>query len=116
MKVDFVIERQNGFDGTVTLEFPNEVKAYGHVATAGVDRVSAVITYVGRKPVKMGPVKVTARAKMGGRMVRRNVVPCDEYEQAFAWKHLVPSKSFIMRATPGRFPAKGKRSAPPRKQ
>ena len=106
LKVDFVIVRKEGFAGTVTLEFPKDVKARGHVATAGVDRVSAVITYVGRKPVELCSVKVAARAKIGGRMVRRNVVPCDEYEQAFAWKHLVPAKSFVMRATPGRFPPK----------
>lgn len=111
LKVDFVIVRREGFAGAVTLEFPKDVKARGHVATAGVDRVSAMITYVGRKPVELCSVKIAARAKIGGRMVRRNVVPCDEYEQAFAWKHLVPSKSFVMRATPGRPPPKVKRPA-----
>ena len=37
-----------------------------------------------------------ATAKIDGRTVRVPVVPCDEYEQAFAWKHLVPAETFLM--------------------
>jgi hypothetical protein len=111
LKVDFVIVRKDGFDGTVTLEFPKDVKARGHIATAGVDRVSAMITYVGKRRMELQAVKIVARAKINGWMMRRDVVPCNEYEQAFAWKHLVPSKSFIMRATPARFTPKARRPA-----
>ena len=111
LKVDFAVVRKEGFTGSVTLEFPKDVKARGNVATSGVDRISVMLTYVGRKPLEMRKVKVSARGKVDGRIVRREVVPCDEYEQAFAWRHLVPAESFLMRATPGRFPQKQNRKS-----
>lgn len=114
LKMDFVIVRKEGFDGAVTIEFPDGVKAQNHVATSGVDRVTAVLSYKGKKPVELCPVKISARAMIDGRMVRRNVVPCNEYEQAFAWKHLVPAKSFIMSALTRSFRARGGR--PPHAQ
>ena len=115
LKVDFAVVRKEGFTGSVTLEFPKDVKARGNVATSGVDRVSVMLTYVGRKPLEMRKVKVSARGKIGGKMVRRDVVPCDEYEQAFAWRHLVSAESFLMRATPGEVPQKHNRK-PQRKR
>ena len=106
LKVDFAVVRKEGFTGSVTLEFPKDVKARGNVATSGVDRISVMLTYTGRTPLDMRQVRVSARGKIGGKMVRRDVVPCDEYEQAFAWRHLVPAESFLMRATPGKDPRK----------
>jgi hypothetical protein len=108
LKVDFVIVRQDGFDGKVTLEFPKDVKTYNNVATSGVDRISTTARYVGRKTLEIQPISVLARGKVNGKTVSRKVVPCDEYEQAFAWRHLVPAESFIMRATPGKLPPKKK--------
>ena len=46
------------------------------------------------------PVEVFATAKIGDGVVRVPVVPCDEYEQAFAWKHLVPAETFLL-TSPG---------------
>ena len=94
--------------GTVVLEFPNDVRARGNVATSGVDRISVMLTYVGRKPLELQKVKILARGRIAGEIVRREVVPCDEYEQAFAWLHLVPAESFLMRATPGKYSQKVK--------
>ena len=111
LKVDFAIVRKEGFTGTVVLEFPKDVRARGNVATSGVDRISVMLTYVGRKPLELQTVKITARGKIGGKVVRKGVVPCDEYEQAFAWLHLVPAESFLMRATPGKFPQKQNRKS-----
>jgi hypothetical protein len=115
LKVDFAIVRKEGFAGSVTLEFPKDVKAKGNVATSGVERITAELTYVGRKPVEFCKVGVSARGKINGRMERRKVVPCDEYEQAFAWKHLVPARYFLMRATPRRTPPQKKAVPRPKK-
>ena len=102
LKVDFRIVRKGGFDGKVALEFPEGIKAVVPcVATSGVDRVTAKLIYHGDVPLKMKPVKLTARAKIGDAVVRVPVVPCDEYEQAFAWRHLLPSWSFFANA-PGK--------------
>lgn len=100
LKVGFAIERREGFDGDVTLEFSNGIIARNNVATSGVDRITALLTYGSSRYLAPQPVKVYARAVIGGRTVRREVVPCDEYEQAFAWRHLVPAESFILRAVP----------------
>ena len=121
LKVDFAIVRKEGFDGSVTLEFPKDVRARGNVATSGVERITVELTYVGRSPVELRDVKVSARGRIDGAMVRRDAVPCDEYEQAFAWKHFVPAESFVMRATPGNPPPRGKgrktgRPAPRKRQ
>ena len=111
LKVEFCIVRKDGFDGDVALEFPDGVQAVAPcVATAGVERVVAKLVYKGRQAVEMRPVRLTAKATIGGAVVRVPVVPCDEYEQAFAWKHLVPAPSFFMNA-----PAAPKGSPKPRK-
>ena len=100
LKVGFVVDRREGFDGDVTLEFSNGVVAKNHVATSGVERVTALLTYTGSKYLAPQPVKVYARGNINGRTVRREVIPCNEYEQAFAWRHLVPAESFVLRAVP----------------
>jgi hypothetical protein len=112
LKVDFAIVRKDGFDGSVTLEFPKNVRAKGNVATSGVDRITVELTYTGRKPLELAPARVCAMGTIGGKTVRKDAVPCDEYEQAFAWKHLVPAKYFLMRSTPMRFQPKKKGRKP----
>ena len=99
LKVEFCIVRKDGFEGDVTLEFPDGVQSVAPcVATTGVERVAAKLVYKGRQAVEMRPARLTARAMIGGKVVRVPVTPCDEYEQAFAWKHLVPAPSFFMNA------------------
>ena len=101
VKVDFVIDRRNGFDGDVSLEFPDGVQdVEKRVFTAGVDRVTAKLVYKGLEKADMRRVSITACAKVGNEVLRVPVVPCDEYEQAFAWKHLLPAKSFTLNAPP----------------
>lgn len=112
LKMDFVVVRKEGFTGPVTLEFPKDIRADNVVATAGVERVSARLTYAGGKVKGPTDVKIFAWATVNGRRVRGAVVPCDEYEQAFAWRHLVPAKSFVMQAVSPR-PARKKASKTP---
>jgi hypothetical protein len=93
-----VIVRKEGFDGTVVLEFPEYIAAKGLVATSGVERITSRLAYVGRKAREFEEVKIYARATVDGKTVRREVAACNEYEQAFAWRHLVPARSFLLRA------------------
>ncbi|MBO7684624.1 MAG: hypothetical protein J6T51_07865, partial [Kiritimatiellae bacterium] len=96
LKVKFHAVRRDGFDGAVSLEFPESARVVGGVATSGVDVVTAqVFARAGGVPVPR-PAEVFATAEIGGRAVKVPVVPCDEYEQAFAWKHLVPAESFLL--------------------
>lgn len=109
------VVRKDGFDGAVEIEFPDFIAAEGAVVTAGVDRVTARLGLsddvlprdlpgIRGEPV---PVELFACAKIGDRIVRVPVQPCDEYEQAFAWKHLVPAESFLFRAPRGKGRAEG---------
>ena len=106
LAVDFVIVRKDGFKGKVVLEFPENITANDIVATSGVERISSKLTYAGRKKLEFKEVRIFAKAEVGGEIVRREVVACDEYEQAFAWRHLVPARSFVLRAVPGKVPKK----------
>ena len=65
-----------------------------------LDTTFAMLTYVGQRTMEVQPIKVFASATIGGKTVRHPVMPCDEYEQAFAWKHLVPAEEFLFRGIP----------------
>ena len=100
VKVIFRIRRKDGFDGKVTLEFPPDIRAQSNVITSGVDEVAAFLSYRGTVGKEIQPMKVFASATINGKTVRHPVMPCDEYEQAFAWKHLVPAEDFLFRGFP----------------
>ena len=104
LKVTFHVLRRGGFAGDVRLELPDGVRCVGGVATSGVDVVTAQLFASGRREPEPIPVKVFATAKVGGSEVRIPVVPCDEYEQAFAWKHLVPAETFLLTSSGGAKP------------
>lgn len=101
LKVKFHVMRRGGFDGAVKLEFPEYVKCVGGVATSGVDVVVAQLFGKGKWIPEPQPAEVFATAEIGGGVVRVPVVPCDEYEQAFAWKHLVPAETFLVTSQGG---------------
>ncbi len=109
LKVGFRILRRDGFDGAVAIEFPRGIHARNAVATSGVDAVTADVFFTGRRPEPVQPLELSATASIGGRTVRMPVVPCDEYEQAFAWRHLVPARNFLYRGVPGGKPGTGRK-------
>ena len=100
VKVGFRVRRTDGFTGNVKLEFPQDIRVQNGVITSGVDTTFAMLTYVGQRTMEVQPIKVFASATIGGKTVRHPVMPCDEYEQAFAWKHLVPAEEFLFRGIP----------------
>ncbi len=97
LKVDFQIIRKDGFSGDVTIQGPQILKFTNNVITSGVDRISASLEYVGRGPRGTAPCTLYATTTINGKTVDVPVIPCDEYEQAFAWKHLVPAETFLLR-------------------
>ncbi|MCQ2395061.1 MAG: hypothetical protein MJ249_12325 [Kiritimatiellae bacterium] len=101
LKVGFRVIRTDGFTGDVTIEAPDCASISNNVITAGVDRVTAELKSIARDPIHMTPYTLYAQAVINGKTVRVPIIPCDEYEQAFAWKHLVPAESFLLRAQGG---------------
>ena len=108
LSVGFRVVRRDGFGGDVRIEFPKEVRCDGCVATSGVDVVTAQVFGNGMWIPEPRPTELFAAAEIGGVIVRTPVVPCDEYEQAFAWKHLVPAETFLV-TSPGGGKRRGKR-------
>ena len=101
LKVGFHILRKDGFDGEVAIEFPGNIRARNAVATSGVNIVTAELSFKGKRKEPIQSLALYARATINGRVVRQPVIPCDEYEQAFAWRHLVPARAFLFRGLPG---------------
>ena len=112
LKVDFIVRRKDGFSGDVALEFPDSIRAKNAVITAGVEKVTAELYYTGKRTAEIRPISLFARGTANGRTVRNRVIPCDDYEQAFAWHHLVPAKDFLFMG----FPGNGKNNNPKHKR
>ena len=100
VKVGFRVRRTDGFTGNVKIEFPQDIRVQSGVITSGVDAVTTSLSYIGPQMKEIQPIKVFASATINGKTVRHPVMPCDEYEQAFAWKHLVPAEEFLFRGIP----------------
>ena len=114
VKVKFQVLRRDGFTGDVKLEFPKEARCVGGVVTSGVDSVTALVYPNGPAVPEPRPMTVFATGEVAGWTVRVPVVPCDEYEQAFAWKHLVPAESFLFASQGVAKPAPPKPAAKPK--
>ncbi len=89
-----VLVRRDGFSGSVRLVDSTAVRFYR--ASSPSNLIDAVIS---PRPwefnVESG-LKIMAEATIDGVRSRVPVQPCDEYEQAFAWKHLLPARSFVL--------------------
>ena len=108
--VEFEVIRRDGFDGTVRLE-RNEVVQYSRAEIPPAsNRVSCIIGNRLQKPGVPTNITLTASAVVDGRRVEVPVVPANEYNQAFAWDHLVPARRFVLKSLPGTPP----RPAPPK--
>ena len=103
LKVGFCVVRKDGFAGDVVIEPPKGLAARitDNVISSGVDRVTASITFIGRGYRATMPCTLFAHAEINGQIVCVPIIPCDEYEQAFAWRHLVPAESFKLRTRGG---------------
>ena len=112
LNVKFHVVRHDGFKGTVKLEFPKEVRCVDGVATSGVDVITAQLFANGPRIPEPRPAQAFATAQIDGKTMLVPVVPCDEYEQAFAWKHLVPAETFLITSQGGRRPNPGEKNKP----
>ena len=101
LAVGFKVLRKDGFAGAVTIEVPKDVRAESATIPEGADAVTTRLFYTGRRMLPIQSVGLYARAEVCGRTMRVPVTPCDEYEQAFAWTHLVPAEAFLLRGLPG---------------
>ncbi len=118
LPVGFRVVRKDGFTGDIAIGGPTFLKFSNHVVTSGVDQVTASLEYVGRGRMPTTRCDLFATATINGKKVEVPVIPCDEYEQAFAWKHLVPAETFLVRGQGGWKPPRpaGGKPAPKRQK
>ena len=92
MKV-FVL-RGGGFDGPVVLDETLDFYFQPSVIPAGTNtvKVALVSKWRGTQPVQ--ELQFTASAQIGGCTQTVRIQPADEYNQAFAWDHLLPTHAF----------------------
>lgn len=114
-RVGFEVVRRDGFDGSVTLEENDFVKFKPNVIPAASNRV--VVTAISKlqKPLAPTNMTLTASAVVNGVRMTVPVTPADEYNQAFAWNHLVPARTFAFVGLPGNRPKPKKNAPPPKK-
>jgi hypothetical protein len=93
--VTIFAQRQNGFDGEIVLSLkdaPPGISLTGGLLPAGQDKVRVTLMVPSNLSAEPLRLCLQGRATIGGQEIVRTAVPADEMTQAFAYKHLVPSR------------------------
>lgn len=94
--------RRDGFSGDIEIAVKNPgFELSGNRIPRGRDSVRMTISAPPRQPNGTLALDLEARAQIGGKLVSRAVIPCEEMEQAFAYRHLVPSRDLAATARGG---------------
>ena len=98
MKV-FVV-RSGGFDGPVELDETPDFRFAPAVIPAGTNMLKVALVSKSRAPQPVQELQFTASAQINGKTQTVRIQPADEYNQAFAWDHLLPAHAFDVRTWP----------------
>ncbi|HLH57414.1 MAG TPA: hypothetical protein VKY92_27795 [Verrucomicrobiae bacterium] len=99
--------RRDGFTNAIRLSLkdgPPGFSLSGAQIQAGADKVQFTLRAAGRsfdKPVK---IAIAGQALICGQSVLHTAVPCEEMMQAFAYRHLVPSKELLVQVNGAQLP------------
>ncbi|MBR4652241.1 MAG: hypothetical protein IKO72_02690 [Kiritimatiellae bacterium] len=94
------VVRHGGFDGPLAMLETAEFRFENGYIPAGTNEFKAVFIGKTREEQPLRPVRIRAFAEVEGRPVVADAVPADECMQAFAWRHLLPARSFIVKNLP----------------
>lgn len=87
--------RRDGFQGPIELGLQGDQGALGMsggVIPAGADQVRLTLVPISNPKLDSFRLTVLGRATVNGRTEIRDAVPCEDMMQAFAYRHLVPSR------------------------
>ena len=93
--VKILIERTGGFDGEIILS-GNPKNVPRQTVKAGAKEGNLSLRSSDRRWVPPYGVTVYAEAVINGRKVRKEVVPADIFNQAFAYDHLLPAQELCI--------------------
>ena len=108
MKV-FVV--RNGFDGPVELDETPDFRFAPSVIPAGTNMLKVALVSKQPSPQPVQELQFTASAQINGKTQTVRIQPADEYNQAFAWDHLLPTHAFDVRIWPNPNAWKNERKA-----
>jgi len=91
-RIPLKVVRRDGFAGPIRLSASAGFEVKPQVIPADTNVFTVGIIYREHKWNVPLPFELTGEADG---VAPRRVVPADEYEQAFAWKHLLPAPSFL---------------------
>jgi hypothetical protein len=92
--ITFFIERIDNFNEPIKLELQNKDNFYIHdIDTIPAGSKTTTISITANKVKENNPSEVKIVATAG--KIKHQVIPTDEYMQAFAYTHLVPSASLL---------------------
>ena len=96
--ITFHAVRRDGFTGEIFVRLAESSAGFqldGAVIPAGQDSITAVLYTPPRAAIGSRiTLKLVASARAGAKTISADVVPADDWEQAFIWHHLVPTESF----------------------
>ncbi len=98
MKV-FVL-RNGGFDGPVKLLETPDFRFSPSVIPAGTNMLKVALISKQRMQQDVREYQFKASAQINGKTQTVRIQPADEYNQAFAWDHLLPTHAFVVRTWP----------------
>jgi len=98
MKV-FVV-RSGGFDGPVELDETPDFRFEPAIIPAGTNMLKVALVSKSRALQSVQELQFNASAQINGRTQTVRIQPADEYNQAFAWDHLLPTHAFDVRIWP----------------
>lgn len=88
--------RRDGFNDDIDIVMKNPgFELSGNRIPRGRDSVRMTIAAPQRQKNGTLNLNLEARALIGGKLVSHDIVPCEDMEQAFAYRHLVPSRDFV---------------------
>jgi len=104
--------RKDGYTGDISLALrkaPEGFKLNGAWIPAGQEQIQLTLTAPQTATKELFSIAIDGRANIGGRLIAREAVPAEDMMQAFAYRHLVPSKELkVAVSSGGKFMARQK--------
>ena len=110
-KIKLHIVRLDGFQGEIRFRAEGAELVGDRTAAAGATEIELQLknTATWAKALPPGVVRLFGETVMDGKKLEKEVIPCDEYMQAFAYTHLLPAEEFRLGTLRGAPPEKGSR-------
>ena len=94
--VKAMVERSGGFVGEIRITGDRRYVVQPQVVKGTVSEFNLQLRNPERRFAPPRDIKIYAEAEVDGKLVRKEVIPADIFNQAFAYDHLLPVQSFCI--------------------